>query len=54
MQPQNVMREIYLSQKLMEVSGFTVSQHTHDTLIKEAHNERKYAKTDSKPFLTIF
>jgi hypothetical protein len=53
-QSQSVMREVHLSQKLMETSRFTVSQHIQDTLIKEAHNKPKYAKTDLKPFLTIF
>jgi len=48
------MREVHLSQKLMEISGFTVPQHIQDTLTKEVHNEDKYAKTDLKPFLTIF
>ena len=54
MQPQSVMREVNLSQKLMKISRFTVSQHIHDTLVKEAHNKPKYTKTDLKPFLTIF
>jgi len=53
MQPQSVMREVYLPQNLLEISRLTVNQHAQDTLIKEVHNEPKYAKTDLKPFLTI-
>jgi len=53
MQPQSVMREVYFSQKLIEISRRSVSQHIKDTPIKEVHNEPKYAKTDLKPFLTI-
>jgi len=48
------MREVHLSQKLIETSRPSVSQHAQDTLIKEVHNKPKYAKTDLKPFLTIF
>jgi hypothetical protein len=54
MQPQSVMREVHFSQKLIETSRPSVSQHAQDTPIKEAHNEPKYTKTDLKPFLTIF
>ena len=46
MQPQIVMKEVNLIQKLLETSRFTVPQHIQDTLTKEVHNEDKYAKTD--------
>ena len=47
------MREVNLSQKLIETSRFTVSQHIQNTPLKEDHNKPKNAKTDLKPFLTI-
>lgn len=52
MQPQLIMREANLSQSA-RISRYTASQHTYNAPIKEVHNERKYAKTDLEPFLTI-